>query len=162
MNRRRLALLLAALAAPVRAADPPPPPKPAAPNAFVARFEQVRDRIDALFRRRGEAPPPSDPRFNPFRLPGAAETAAPAAGGPAPVAAGTPQTLLQQAAATLKVSGVFEISGKSHLVINGRPYRQGDVVQAQVQGETVYLRVKDIAKRSVTLALNDAELTLKF
>ena len=34
--------------------------------------------------------------------------------------------------------------------------------QTQVLGEAVYLRVREIGKRSVSLVLNDAEMTLKF
>lgn len=165
------------------AATPPPPAKSekaakgarqSAPNPLAPRFAQIRERIDALFHYRNDPPPPPDPRFNPFRLAGTAP--------PAPVAAtppvrpgGTPEPkpaanlgasnslgILQQAVATLKVSGVFEIGGRSHLVINSRTYKEGDVLQTQVLGEAVYLRVREIGKRSVSLVLNDAEMTLKF
>ena len=70
--------------------------------------------------------------------------------------------LLQDAAATLRVSGIFEIGGKQHLVINSRPYKEGDVIQTQVQGNTVYLRIRQIARNSMVLVLNQAELTVKF
>jgi hypothetical protein len=70
--------------------------------------------------------------------------------------------VLQQAVATLKVSGVIEIEGRAHLVINARPYKQGEVVQTYVGGDAVYLRIRDISNRSVTLVLNDTEMTLKF
>ncbi len=174
---RFIALLLvpavvAALPAATASAPPPAAPPPASapkqsvPNPLAPRFKQVRERIDALFLHRNAPPEPLDPKHNPFRSPGdrpvvpvaeglVAETVAPAA--PADALA-----QLQQAAATLKVSGVFEKGGRSHLVINARPYQQGDVVQTLVQGEKVYLRVKEIAKRSVTLALHDVEMTLKF
>jgi hypothetical protein len=36
------------------------------------------------------------------------------------------------------------------------------VVQTTIAGETVYLRVREIGKRSVILALNDADITLSF
>ena len=71
-------------------------------------------------------------------------------------------TLLELGAATLKVSGIFEIPGRTHVMINGRSYKEGDVVPAQIKGETIYLRVREIARRSVILALNEAETTLKF
>ena len=126
----------------------------------------MRERIDALFLHRNEPPPPLDPKHNPFRAPGA-RVAAPlpegvVAANPAPLPQADSLAQLQQATATLKISGVFEKGGRSHLVINARPYQQGDVVQTLVQGEKVYLRVKDISKRSVTLVLYDAEMTLKF
>jgi len=170
---RFIALLVVpavAAALPAAAASAPPAPAPA-PKQSVAsplapRFKQVRERIDALFLHRNAPPAPPDPKHNPFRTPGARPVAPVAEGVAASNAAPPPQAdnlgQLQQAVATLKVSGVFEKGGRSHLVINARPYQQGDVVQTLVQGEKVYLRVKDISKRSVTLALHDAELTLKF
>jgi len=147
---------------------------PAGPGSMSPRFKQVQERIAALFQHRNEPPPPVEPRHNPFRPPGSAPPAAPASSDtpelPRPSAGsdysglspGASLALLQQGAATLKVSGIFEIGGRAHLVINARPYKEGDVVQTLVRGETVYLRVKEIAKRSVTLALNEAEMTLKF
>jgi hypothetical protein len=141
--------------------------KQSVPNPLAPRFAQVRERIDTLFEHRNEPPPPPDAKHNPFR--GAAVAPAPAGvDGKGVVAAAAPVTpldnltLLQQAAATLKISGVFEIGGRSHLVINARPYKQGDVVQTLAQGEKVYLRLKEISKRSVTLTLNDAEMSLTY
>ena len=136
-------------------------PKPSVPNPFAPRFKQVRDRIDSLFHHRNETPPPPDARTNPFRVPGSAAPAAPRADGTAPEAVSN-LTRLQESVSTLRVSGVFEIAGRSHLVINARPYKEGDVVQTQVQGEAVYLRIREISRRSVTLELGDAEMTLKF
>lgn len=175
---RALPLALPAIAADAPAADAPAAakaaPKQSVPNPLAPRFKQIREHIDSLFEHRIEAPPPLDPRANPFRTPGAIAPAASVANNPTPTpgsAEGTPTSpaaaptnlaILQQAVATLKVSGVFEISGKSHLVINARPYKEGDVVQTLVQGETIYLRVREISKRSVTLVLNDAEMTLRF
>ena len=132
------------------------------------RFRQVRDRIDALFQHRNAALPPLDPRLDPFRPPGAAPEILPlksidsgAAG--APVAAPSSDVkLLQESVATLKVSGIFEIGGKQHLVINSRPYKEGDVIQTQVRGTAVYLRVRQISRNSLVLVLNQAETTLKF
>ena len=50
----------------------------------------------------------------------------------------------------------------ARLAINSQTYREGDLVPTQVAGETIYLRVKEIARRTVTLSLNDAEVTLKY
>lgn len=144
------------------AAAVPNAPKPSVPNPFAARLKQVHDRIDALFHHRNEAPPPLDARNNPFRVAGASAPAArPGDGAPAPDPVSN-LSRLQESVSTLRVSGVFEFSGRSHLVINARPYKEGDVVQTQVQGDAVYLRVREISKRSVTLELGDAEMTLKF
>lgn len=140
--------------------------KQSVPNPLAPRFQQVRERIGALFEHRNGLPAPRDAAHNPFRVPGVAGASAtpdnPTAVVTAPPEPMTDLALLQQAAASLKVSGVFEIGGRSHLVINARPYKLGDVVQTLVQGEKVYLRVKEISKRSVTLTLNEAELTLSF
>ncbi len=147
------------------AADPAPTPKQSVANPLAPRFKQVHERIDALFQHRNASPAPLDPKDNPFRLPGtrpSAPVVEATTAEPVVVAAMDSLAQLQQAAATLKVSGVFEKGGRSHLVINARPYQEGDVVQTQVSGEKVYLRVREISKRSVTLVLNDAEMTLKF
>ena len=164
--KTRLCLLLVVLAVPAALATadiPAKAPKASVPNPFAPRFKQVRERIDALFGHRNETPPAPDLRTNPFRVPGAPVATLPRHDeAPKAPDVASDLSLLQQSAATLRVSGVFEIGGRSHLVINARPYKEGDVVQTQVQGEAVYLRVREIAKRSVTLELNDAELTLKF
>lgn len=162
-----LGVLVAAEAAPAPAAT-----APATQSSLTARFKQVQERVTTLFQHRNAPPAPVEPRHNPFRAPGSAPIlpataegdggSRPLTGDYAGLAPGSSLALLQQGAATLKVSGIFEIGGRAHLVINSRPYKEGDVVQTLVQGETVYLRVKEISKRSMTLALNDAEMTLKF
>lgn len=144
---------------------------PAAARPLTPRFQQVRDRIDALFRHRNATPEAPDLRFDPFRPAGAAPASpasalagseAGASALPVGDAKAADLALLQQGAATLKVNGIFEFGGRQHLVVNSRPYKQGDVIQTQVQGQTVYLRVKQIARGSLSLALNEAEMTLKF
>lgn len=130
------------------------------------RFNQVRSRVEVLYRHRNEPPTALGPRSNPFRPPGASPAAGEGEGTPGlPLPPPEPQSdaiLLEQGAGTLKVSGIFEIPGRTHVMINGRSYKEGDVVPAQVKGETIYLRVREIGRRSVTLALNEAEATLKF
>jgi hypothetical protein len=165
MKTLRLCFFLSFLAVPAALATADTAaktPKPPAPTPLASRFKQVRERIDALFSRRNEAPLPPDPRNNPFRAPGerivVPRTNEPDAI-PDPV---SNLSLLQQSVATLRVSGVFEIGGRTHLVINARPYKVGDFVQTQVKGEAIQLRVGKILNRSVTFELNDAELTVKF
>ena len=169
-----LAALLASSAALVRAEEKSADTaKPAAAPAAASRYQQVQDKIAALLEHRKETPPPPDPTHNPFLPPGSAPVVAPAMiDGDATAVEddsvtsdsrpGASLTLLQQGVATLKVGGTIALGGRTHLVINTRPYKEGDIVQTQVLGKTVYLRVKEIAKRSVTLALNDAEMTLKY
>ncbi len=160
----------AAKDAAVTPVTPPAAAKAPINPALSPRFLQVRERVDALFRYRNGMSPPPDPRLNPFRPPGSAPAAAPApaskpdplAGGSIPAPLSSDLELLQQAVATLKVSGVLEIAGRSHLVINTKPYKIGEVVQTKVKGESVFLRVRNISRNSVTLGLNSTEMTLKF
>ena len=160
----------AAKDAAVNPVTPPAAAKAPVNPALSPRFLQVRERIDALFRYRNGMSPPPDPRLNPFRPPGSAPAATPApaskpdplAGGSIPAPLSSDLELLQQAVATLKVSGVLEIAGRSHLVINTKPYKIGEVVQTKVKGESVFLRVRNISRNSVTLGLNSTEMTLKF
>jgi hypothetical protein len=142
----------------------------------ATRFKEIDERLTVLFRYRSGAKP--DLSSNPFRAPGTA----PAPGATTTTATTTPAdsgtkpkdasdagpapnanlALLQQAAATLRVTGNLATGGQSRLVINGHNYREGDMVPTQVANETIYLRVKEIARRSVTLELDGAEMTLKF
>lgn len=136
-----------------------PPPPPLSP-----RFVQVRERIDALFRNRITTPPPIDARQNPFRPAGVfVPTVATPDGRTAPVEQpATDQVLLQEAMTTLKIGGVFEIKGRQHRTVNGRPYKEGDVIPAQAQGQPVYLKVKSLTPKAMTLALREAETTVTF
>lgn len=133
------------------------------------RFQQVRDKIDALFRNRSESLPDPDPKKNPFRpagsgavakapsrASGAAEKAAPAP------ASATDLAILQQAAATLKVAGSITIGGINHLSINQVPYKEGDVINVRLKGQIAFVRVKNISRYSYTLSLNGAELSVKY
>lgn len=156
-----VAVLMAAVAA---AADKPAPSKPGAPSLPAARFKQVRERADALFAVRNQSPAAPVPAENPLRTasdatvrPRGAETSVtPVESSP------TELVLLQQAVATLRVSGTFEKDGESYFVINSKPYRVGDVVQTVVEGEAAYLRVREISRNGVTLAMGESEVTLKY
>lgn len=149
------------------AASASPAPKIGPPNPQAARFRQVRERIDALFRHRNEVPPPFDARANPFRGVGAvASTAAAGRGGmaeaPAPVPSNPDLALLQQCAAAIKVAGNVEINGRQHLIINQAPYKEGDVIIVRVKSRPVYLRLKEISRLTFTLTLNDSEFVVRY
>lgn len=147
-----------------------PDPKSVPPPPLSPRFQQVRDRIDELFRHRQEEPPVTDPRSNPFRPAGAPlappRTATPrtpeGSPAPAPSASESDLQLLQQAAATLKVAGSINIRGVDHLSINQTAYKEGDVIHTKVKGQTVLIRVKNISRFSYTLSLNGTELSVKY
>ena len=142
------------------AAQPPPPLSP--------RFQQVRDRMEELFRHRSEAPPVFEARSNPFRAAGALAPLPQrgpkpaAADAPPPVASATDLQLLQQAAATLKVGGTIRIGGVDHLSINQTAYKEGDAINVRVKGQPVVVRVKNISRYSYTLSLNGTELSVKY
>lgn len=158
---------LAAGCAAALAGEPAPAAKPAGTPGLPPRMQQVRARIEALFADRSL--PPAAPSLvdNPFRPAGAlpvmqAPVPGDAGGGAPPAVAGSDAEVLQQAVATLRVTGIFDVGGVTHLVINSRPYKAGDVLQVAVGGQTVYLRIRDVAPNRVTLALHDAEATLKY
>jgi hypothetical protein len=135
-----------------------PPPLP-------PRFKQVRDRIDDLFALRNAPPPPVDPAKNPFRPPGAVVLAAGARDGDTPPVAipvSSDLALLQQAAAQLRISGFVELKERLHVTINQSLYKEGDVIKVALKGQTLFLRVTKISRGNLTLALNDAEMTLRF
>jgi hypothetical protein len=137
-----------------------PAPKPPAPPPLSPRFIQVRERINALFQHRNESPPPPDLRANPFRPAGA--PVAPGDGARPTAVASNDLSLLQQAIATLKVGGTGERDDQPFVVVNNRTYKKNDVIPARAEGEMVYLRVGEITRHSLTVSLNETELTLKF
>ena len=154
----------------VKAKGPPPVGKaPAAPVPLSPRFQQVRDRIGALFNPRNASPTPPDPMANPFRAPGAAPIA-PLAGvdGGTPIAVDNDLVLLQQAVATIRVKGTVTRNKVLQLVINTGPgkegtYKEGDIINVVLSaGDPVHVRVRQVAPHSVTLTVNDAEMVLKF
>ncbi|MDO8541678.1 MAG: hypothetical protein Q7S40_14670 [Opitutaceae bacterium] len=157
--------LLLVLAAASPAAEKPPAAKAPTPSGMAPRFKQVRDRIDTLYQHRNNPPAPPVAAENPFRPAAGAAGAATSTGSTATTpaeASATDLQTLQQAVAALRVSGIVETNGQIHLVINSRPYKIGDVVPAAVNGEPVYLRVREIGRNIVTLALNETEMDLKF
>lgn len=169
MNARRIffVMLCGLLAGLSRAADASAKTAAKAPGAppLSPRFLQIRERIDALFHHRDAPLSAAELQPNPFRVAGFAPTppASETAPGAAPIEAPVAElNLLQQGVALLRVSGVVDFGGQQHLVINSRPYKEGDVIPVQVNGQPVYLRVRQIAPHLVTFALNNAEMTLKF
>ena len=156
----------------VKTKGPPPVPKgPVPPPPLSPRFRQTRERIAALFDPRNAAPAPPDPRTNPFRpigavasVPGSTTENAPSA----PVAPIADLATLQQAVATLRVKGTVQLGRTLQLVITSAPgkegtYKEGDIINVVLPpGDPVHLRVRQVSRNSVTLTLNDAEMTLKF
>ncbi len=128
------------------------------------RFIQSRTRIDALFHYRNSPQPVPDPRQNPFRLAndtGASVTPGGATAAVAPgVAPDSDEGMLQLGASTLKLGGYVVKEGSAQIGINSGLYKEGDVIPARVRGALVYFRIRHITPDSVTISLNDAELTI--
>lgn len=134
---------------------------------LTPRFRQIRDRTNELFHDRLETPPPPDPRFNPFRAPGAAPIAValPSSDGSPAVGPAPPSNdavVLQQAVTMLKFTGLVERNGRLQVSLNSGIYKERDVISLTVQDQPVHLRVRQITRSSVMFSLNDAEYTLKF
>jgi hypothetical protein len=155
----------------VKAKGPPPVGKaPAPPAPLSPRFQQIRQKMSALFDARNAPPVPPDSRSNPFRPAGAAPVAPlPAVEGaaPVPVAVNNDLVSLQQAVATLRVKGTVQLGKTLQLIINSGPgkeraYKEGDILSVALAPDSVNLRVRVITRNSVTLTLNDAEMVLKF
>ena len=155
----------------IKSKGPPPAAKgPGAPAPLNPRYQQIRDRIGALFDTRNAPPGPIDPRTNPFRPAGTAPIVPlPVADGmPPPVVANDDLATLQQAVASLKVRGVVQLGTRLQLVINSGPgkegtYKEGDIINVSLpRVDAVHVRVRQITRNTVTLALNEAETVLKF
>jgi len=162
-------------AAPAKAKDKAAPAKGQVVPPLSPRFQQVRDRIDALLKNRASTPLPPDPRFNPFRGAGSVATVGlrsvgPGAATDAAAAAVVPEAdllLLQDAVATLKVGGVVQRGKVFQLAIRSAPnkegtYKEGDVINVTLPNNSVHLRVRRVTAHTVTLTLNNAEMTLSF
>ncbi len=158
----------------VKAKGPPPVSKtPPPPVPLSPRFQQVREKMAALFEARNAPPVPPDPRSNPFRPPGAAPVApvapppVPDGAPPAPIVVNNDLALLQQAVATLRVKGTVQLGKTIQLVITSAlgkegTYKEGDVINVNLTPDPVHLRVRVITRNSVTLTLGEAEMALKF
>ena len=149
---------------------PEPPPNAATakealkPPPRSPRFQQVRDRINALFQNRSRTPPPIDPAKNPFRgadaPPPVAATAKGGASPPAPV--DSDAELLKQGVAQLKMTGFVETKDGLHATINQALYKQGDKIKVTVKNQTIYLHVSKLTRAGLVLTLNEAETTVRF
>ena len=150
--------------------------KAAGPPPLSPRFQQVRDRIKALYGNRDEPRSPYDPRQNPFRsqvvaaepppvatttttTPG--QTLPPLAPPPPPPAEDSNLALLKQAVTQIKPSGTYTVQGRVHVSISSNLYKEGDIVKTTVKGQVVLLRITKLSLTSLTFTLNDAEMTIR-
>lgn len=146
----------------------------------------IRQRIDALLKRRQKPEPlPVDPP-NPFvQVSGgtAAVTAAapgpgrePAVSGFSPATtvpppatrtdeeAGSASTteLLARVASRLRITGAIRLKDQLHVIINDNPWKEGDTLVINQGARIIRLQVLRIQPGQLTLRLEEAELVLKF
>lgn len=133
---------------------------PAQPAAD--RFAGLKAKIDILLSPRLEPAPLPDKPANPFQfivtglpLPETIVTQ------PMPTTLDDEQ-ILAFAVARLRISGLVERSGVTHLLINSASYKESDLIPLRASGDTVYyIRLVRIADGTVTFGYNDHALTVK-
>lgn len=169
MNARLLLTCCSLLAVTAGAQDIPGLNLPAAPRAGPGRkadpFEKTRRQIEALFAHRLAPAKLEAAQYNPFLLGavGGDPDAGPAAG---PVEAYRPVSsddmVLQQLAAQVKVTGVFQRDDKIQLVIGGQPRGEGAVLTFPFEGASALVRIIRIRPGWIVLGYRSAELQIRY
>jgi hypothetical protein len=173
MNSLRLRLPLLALGLLTSVLGPPilaaaDAPNPAEVKRIADRYALTKARISALLdQRQNPTPLPANPP-NPFYQAPKEAAADPSAAGPeSPDTALVPEAAdlsdidtLRKYAASLKLGGVITRNGVLHLAINNTASKVGDAITVGGKDHPVYLRIANLTTAELTLALNDATLTL--
>lgn len=173
MNSLRRRFLLLALGLLTSALCPLPLPaadasNPAEVKRIADRYALTKARISALLdQRQNPAPLPANPP-NPFY-----QTPKEVPGDPAATDPESPDTVivpeaadlsdsdtLRKYAATLKLGGVITRNGVLHLAINNTASKVGDAITVGGKDRPVYLRIASLTTTELTLALNEATLTV--
>lgn len=129
------------------------------------RFAGLKTKIEALLSPRLNPAPLPDKPANPFQfiVAGVPIETPPETINTQPI----PTTLddeqiLAYAVARLRISGLVQRGGVTHLLINSASYKEADLVPLRASGDTVYyIRVVRIADGEVTFGYNDFTLTVK-
>jgi hypothetical protein len=148
-----------------------------APAPTPAESAAVRERIDALLKRRlTPSPLPVDPP-NPFVLVSAPGVAAAETPGAASGKSGAPEpaplvdddddpisgtAALARYASRLRIAGLIRIKDQVHIIINDSAWREGDLLIVERNPRLVQLQVARIQPGQLTLRLGDAEMVLRF
>jgi hypothetical protein len=146
------------------------PALPAATPVIGAQlFQDTNVRIDDLFQYRDNPPKRPGPLDNPFRTSGVTAPEPPAAVDPNDKSAAqtgpreTPdEYLLRMAYGSLSFGGLLQVGDRPMVVINKATYKEGGLLIVKVNGAPVYLRIIALTTDSITLALNEARITLHF
>jgi hypothetical protein len=133
---------------------------PAQPAAD--RFAGLKGKIEILLNPRLDPAPLPDKPANPFQFIVTGLPAdIPSATIPIPTTLDD-QQILAYAVARLRISGLVERGGVTHLLINSASYKEADLVPLRVGGDTVYyIRIVRIADGMVTFGYNDFALVVK-
>lgn len=138
-------------------------------NLLKMRFHKVRAEMDGLYHYRIK-PPPFDASGNPFRIPQFMADEAAAKLEPvnnnsrAPVVEQAPvvdapaesgEALLRHAIEATRIGGVVSLGDKVEVSVNGELHQEGDVFTVTVKAKLVLLRIKQLTKAFVVLALDD-------
>lgn len=152
---------------------------PANPSAGDSM--QIRQRIDALLKRRQQPMPlPVDPP-NPFAVAAAVsigltpvresteaggnESAMPAVvvGNPDDeIGSANTAELLARFASRLRITGMIRTKDQVHVIINDSPWKEGDYMIFNQGARIIRLQVMRIVPGQLTLRLEEAELVLRF
>jgi hypothetical protein len=141
-------------------------------SAPVDRFARTQEQINALFKRRLKPEPLPADLPNPFVLPGGAkgpDVKAPEGEGTThpdkppegDLPPGSDAEALARLVAKLKISGIVQLNGRLHLIINQSPYKEGDLILLGTKDAATYLQVIRITPNELTLGLNQAVQTIK-
>ena len=133
-------------------------------------FQETNARIDDLFQYRDNPPKPPGPLDNPFRtsgvvappdVPGTTDNSGKPAADTGPRE--TPDEYqLRMAYGSLSFGGLLQMGDRPMVVINKATYKEGGLLTVKVNGAPVYLRIVSLTTDSITLALNEARITLHF
>jgi hypothetical protein len=133
------------------------------------RFGGLKAKIDALLSPRIKPDPLPDKAANPFQFtpPGSAvvllapDPAGPSSVEPEPDTLTDDERILTYAVARLRVTGLVQRGGVSHLLINSATYKVADLIPVRGTGETVYyIRVVRITDHEVTFGYNGTTLAV--
>lgn len=150
-------------------------------NPSAGDSMQIRQRIDALLKRRLQPTPiPVDPP-NPFAVAAAVSVGltpvreSPEAGGNEPamraVIVGNPDDeigsantaeLLARFASRLRITGMIRMKDQVHVIINDSAWKEGDYMILNQGSLIIRLQVMRIVPGQLTLRLEEAELVLRF
>ncbi|HEX2862245.1 MAG TPA: hypothetical protein VHN79_11420 [Lacunisphaera sp.] len=143
----------------------------AAARSGPAESALIRQRIDALLKRRQNPRPLPAEAPNPFSLAGATPISATRESAPvapsieaAPPAeeAPNPAELLALFASRLRIAGMIRLKDQVHVIINDSPWKEGDYLIINHNQRIYRLQVMRIQTGQLTLRLDDAELMLRF